>query len=221
MGTVDGMGTLIDGIFQFQNNEVKPKLKYYNDLAKGQSPKALFITCSDSRINPHLLTQTKPGELFVLRNAGNIVPAHGTSAGGEAGTIEYAISALGINNIIICGHSHCGAMKGLLHPESLTDLPAVSDWIKHAEATRHVLKHKCNHLNDDTLVTEAAKENVLVQLNNLRTLPAVSARLATGKIQLHGWVYMIESGEVMSYDDRQTQFYPLNNELSLVESRIN
>lgn len=203
------MKTLIDGIFQFQTNEVNPNQKYYKGLARGQSPKALFITCSDSRINPHLLTQTKPGELFVLRNAGNIVPSHGAGSGGEAGTIEYAVTALGIDNIIICGHSHCGAMKGLLNPETLTDLPAVGHWIKHAEATRQVVEHKCSTLDHDERVTEAAKENVLVQLNNLRTLPAVSARLATGQVQLHGWVYMIESGEVLSYDPAKNQFHPL------------
>ena len=212
------MKTLIDGIFQFQTEEVKPKLDYYKDLAKGQSPKALLITCSDSRIDPHLLTQTKPGELFVLRNAGNIVPAHGTGSGGEAGTIEYAVSALGIEHIIICGHSYCGAMKGLLHPDSLADLPAVGHWIKHAEATRQVIEHKCNHLDGDMRVIEAAKENVLVQLNNLRTLPAVSAKLSTGQVQLHGWVYMIESGEVLSYDDSQKEFYPLTNEQSHLEA---
>ncbi len=212
------MKTIIDGIFKFQQNEVSPRHNYYKDLAKGQSPQAMMITCSDSRINPHMITQTDPGELFVLRNAGNIVPAHSIESGGEAGTIEYAISALGIEHIIICGHSHCGAMKGLLDPESLSELPATASWIKNAEATRTVVEHKCSHMGDEERVLEAAKENVLVQLNNLRTLPAVSAKLATGQLEVHGWVYVIETGEMLCYSEEEGCFSPLVDESQILKN---
>lgn len=207
------MKKLIDGVFKFQSQEFYPRRDFFRELAKGQSPEVLFITCSDSRINPHMLTQTEPGELFVLRNAGNIVPAHGTGSGGEQGSIEYAVSVLGVAHIIICGHSHCGAMKGLLHAEDVKKkLPAVSKWLEHAEATRCVVEHKCGHLSEDDRIQEAAKENILVQLNNLRTLPPVGAKLAQGQLQLHGWVYMIDSGQVLSYDEVSKQFLPLFDE---------
>jgi len=208
---------ILEGILAFQKHEVNSRDGYYKELANGQSPSAMMITCSDSRIDPNLITQTDLGELFVLRNAGNIVPAHSQESGGEAGTIEYAIQALGVEHIIICGHSHCGAMKGLLNPESLATLPATASWIKNAEATRSVVEHKCGHLDDDEKVLEAAKENVLVQLNNLRTLPAVSAKLATGQLQVHGWVYEIETGEMLCYDEQEKSFSPLVDKLHPVE----
>lgn len=129
------MEKLIRGIHEFQSTHFSPQRELFQRLAGGQRPDALFITCSDSRIDPSLLTQTKPGELFILRNAGNIVPPYGAANGGEGATIEYAIRALGIRDIIVCGHTHCGAMQGLLQPEALEDLPAVRSWLSHAEAT--------------------------------------------------------------------------------------
>jgi len=211
------MKAIIDGVLKFQKNEFSSRRNYYKALAKGQSPKTMMITCSDSRINPHMITQTEPGELFVLRNAGNIVPAHAVGGNGDAGTIEYAVSALGVEDIIICGHSHCGAMAGLLNRDSLDDLPATRNWIKHAEATRCVVEHKCNHLKGEKLLLETIKENVLVQLNNLRTLPVVSAGLVMGKLRLHGWVYIIETGEVLCYSNTYNQFSLLSDETQATE----
>lgn len=212
------MKKLIDGIFKFQFDEIHSRPNYHKELAKGQSPSTLFITCSDSRIMPHMLTQTEPGELFMLRNAGNIIPAPGTACCGEAATIEYAVSVLGVNDIIVCGHSHCGAMKGLLHTEELNDLPAVRKWLEHAESTRRLVERKCAHLDDDERLMEAVKLNVLVQLNNLSKIPAINAKLAKNQIQLHGWVYMIESGEVLSYDRTNKQFQPLFDEPLTMET---
>ncbi|MES2462376.1 MAG: carbonic anhydrase [Armatimonadota bacterium] len=183
----------------------------FERLAEGQSPETLFITCSDSRINPNLLTQTQPGELFILRNAGNIVPPYGAANGGEGATIEYAVAALGVKDIIVCGHSHCGAMKGLLHPESLTELPQVSQWLGHAEATRRIMQENYQHLQDTALLTATVEENVLIQLENLRTHPAVAARLGRGQINLHGWVYKIETGEVFAFDPKENQFLPVSS----------
>ena len=136
------MQKLIQGIHQFQNHIVSTRIAEFKKLAQGQTPQALFIACSDSRINPNLLTQTEPGDLFILRNAGNIVPPHGAAQGGEGATIEYAVAALNIQDIIVCGHSLCGAMQGLLQPESLKGMPAVASWLNHAEATRRIMLEK-------------------------------------------------------------------------------
>ena len=126
------MQKLIQGIHQFQKESFRPLQGLFEELAKGQNPETLFITCSDSRIDPTLLTKAQPGDLFILRNAGNIIPPHGAGNGGEAATIEFAVAALGVKDIIICGHSHCGAMQGLLHPEQVASLPAVSSLSRRA-----------------------------------------------------------------------------------------
>lgn len=203
------MQKLIQGIHQFRQENFRPLQGLFEQLSKGQNPETLFITCSDSRIDPNLLTHSQPGDLFILRNAGNIVPPHGAANGGEAATIEFAVAALGIKDIIICGHSHCGAMKGLLQPEMVASLPAVAAWLSHAETTRRIVRENYGHLDGDRLVTATVEENVLVQLENLRTLPAVASRLVRGDLHLHGWVYKIETGEVFAYDFTSGQFGPV------------
>ena len=203
------MQKLIQGLHQFHQAEFASRQGLFEQLAKGQKPETLFITCSDSRIDPNLLTQSKPGDLFILRNAGNIVPPHGAANGGEAATIEFAVAALGVKDVIICGHSHCGAMQGLLQPEMVSSLPTVAAWLSHAETTRRVVHENYQHLEGPRLLTATIEENVLVQLENLRTLPAVAARLAAGKLKLHGWVYKIETGQVFAFDHESGQFLPL------------
>jgi carbonic anhydrase len=134
------MQKLIQGIHYFQANHFRPRQELFQRLANGQNPEVLFITCSDSRIDPSLITHTEPGELFILRNAGNIIPPYGVSSGGESATIEFAVAALGVQDIIMCGHSHCGAMKGLLAPETLKEMPALTAWLCHAESTRQIMR---------------------------------------------------------------------------------
>ena len=142
------MQKLIQGIHQFQSADFVSLKGLFQTLAKGQNPETLFITCSDSRIDPNMLTRSKPGELFIIRNAGNIIPPHGASSGGEAATVEFAVAALGVKDIIICGHSHCGAMKGLLEPDQVASLPAVASWLTHAETTKRIIRdHYQGHLN--------------------------------------------------------------------------
>lgn len=203
------MQKLIDGIHHFQSESFLPLQALFERLAEGQHPDTLFITCSDSRIDPTLLTNAQPGDLFILRNAGNIIPPHGAGVGGEAATIEYAVSVLGVKDIIICGHSHCGAMRGLLHAESLASLPDVSSWLSHAEMTRRIISDNYSHLDGEALLTATIEENVLVQLENLRTLPVVGSRLVKGDLHLHGWVYIIETGNVFAYDVESGQFMKL------------
>lgn len=204
------MQKLVQGIHQFQKNAFRSRKELFERLAHGQHPEALFITCSDSRVNPNLLTQTEPGELFILRNAGNIIPPNGAPPNGEHATIEFAVDSLGVTDIIVCGHSHCGALTGLLQPESLETMPAMAAWLSHAEATSRIMRENYPHLKGEALLTASIEENVLVQLENLRTLPSVAAKLAEGSLHLHGWVYKIETGEVFAYDAAEGQFVSLS-----------
>lgn len=207
------MHKLLEGIHHFQTTIFRPQRELFERLANGQNPDALFITCSDSRVNPNLITQTNPGDLFIMRNAGNLIPPYGSSSGGEAATIEYAIAVLKIKDIILCGHSHCGAMQALLNPRSVRQLPAISAWLGHAEATRRIIREKYHGSVDGDLLTLTAEENVLVQLENLRTHPAVAVALATGDLKLHAWMYKISTGEVFAYDPHRGQFAALQLEL--------
>jgi carbonic anhydrase len=203
------MQQLLDGIHRFQRHSFLPLQKLFERLAEGQHPQTLFITCSDSRIDPNLLTNSNPGNLFILRNAGNIIPPHGAGVGGEAATIEFAVSVLGVQDIIVCGHSHCGAMQGLLNPDLIQSLPDVSAWLLHAEMTRRIIKDNYSQLDGEALLNATIEENVLVQIENLRTLPSVGSRLVRGDLHLHGWVYVIETGEIFAYDVEVGQFAKL------------
>lgn len=204
------MQKLVQGIHQFRQEIFSSQERLFQRLVKGQQPLALFITCSDSRIDPSLLTQTEPGELFILRNAGNIVPPYGTIHGGEAATIEYAVGVLKVKDVIICGHSHCGAMGALLDPDSLSELPAVRSFLAFAESTQRIIKENYAHITDPKArQTASVEENVLVQLENLRTHPCVAAGLNRGDLKLHGWVYKFETGRVFGYDPESGQFHPV------------
>jgi len=201
------MKKLVEGVHKFKESEFNTKQELFEKLAKGQEPLALFITCSDSRVIPSMLTQSDPGDLFIIKNAGNIIPPHGAVKGGAAGTIEYAMKVLKVKDIIICGHSHCGAMNGLLHPGMLEELPAVKDWLAYSETTQLIISENYGHLTEDAdRLTAAVEENVLVQLEHIRTYPSVSAALRRGDVKLHGWVYKFETGEVFAYDPEQGQF---------------
>ncbi len=216
------MQKLIKGIQQFQQSAFELKKSLFERLSKGQQPSVLLITCSDSRIDPNLITQTDPGDLFVIRNAGNIVPPYGAVTGGEAATIEYAVSVLKVPDIIICGHSHCGAMGGLLAPESLSELPGVKSWLDYAEKTAQRVKEKYSNVEDKAdLLNAAVEQNVLVQLQNLKTHPCVDAALKAGKLKVHGWVYRFESGEVFAYHPDQANFELLHtSEPGLNETQL-
>jgi len=204
------MENLVRGVRQFQSTHFKDNQELFARLSHGQQPETLLITCSDSRIAPDLLMQTKPGDIFVLRNAGNIIPPYGASNGGEGATVEYALVALKVRYVIVMGHSHCGAMNSLLHPKDLKSLPLVSSWLKHAEATRSVVKENYSDLEGEKLLNATIKENVLTQLDNLRTYPAVAAGLTKGDLTLHGWVYHIESGQVLTFDPGRSRFVPMS-----------
>ncbi|GAA5785742.1 carbonic anhydrase [Chitiniphilus shinanonensis] len=203
------MKKLFEGAHRFRTQTHPYRRQLFRTLAKGQRPEVLFITCSDSRIDPNLLTHTEPGDLFVLRNAGNIVPPHGSGGGGEQATIDYAVEVLGVEHIVVCGHTDCGAMKALFDPASLEGLPTVGRWLSYAEATRSVVRCTCQQLPAGEQLDEAIRQNVRVQLNHLRTIPSVNARLAQRRLQLHGWVYDIAQGDVLVLDEASGLFSSL------------
>lgn len=206
------MDRIIPGVHRFYSSVFAPQRTFFEMLAsKQQTPRALFITCSDSRVDPNLITQTEPGDLFLLRNAGNIVPPYGAANGGEGATIEYAVAVLGVKHIIVCGHSHCGAMKALFKPELYQELPAVSRWFRYAEATRRLVTERYADLVGAEFDRAAIEENVLVQLNNLSTHPYVTARVARGQLHLFGWYYDIGQGLIFAYDPETGIFAPLTD----------
>ena len=209
------MHRLVAGVHHFQSNIFRSDREFFEKLTAGQRPEALFITCSDSRINPNLITQTRPGELFILRNAGNIVPPHGAACSGEAATVEFALVELKIHDIIVCGHSHCGAVKAILNPEAIRDaMPIVYSWLQNAESTRRIMRNKYEDLSEADLWNVAVQENVLVQIENLRTHPAVALGLSRGELKLHGWVYKMETGQIFAFSPDTGQFLPLDQEIA-------
>ena len=203
------MEKIVKGLFQFQDAVFPEHQDDFKRLAATQAPEVLLVTCADSRIVPTLITQTKPGELFICRNAGNIVPSHGDVNGGVSATIEYAVMALNVKDIIVCGHSDCGAMKGILYPELVEQMPNVKAWLRHGDVVRQIMRENYPHLHGEELLRAAIEENVVAQIGNLHTHPSVAARLRRGDLRIHGWVYDIASGSVRSWDPESRKFSPL------------
>ncbi|HEU0044825.1 carbonic anhydrase [Sphingomonas sp.] len=204
------MNELIGRVFDFQSRVFPDQSALYAQLAQhGQSPKALMISCADSRVVPEDILQAAPGDLFVCRNAGNIVPAFATQNGGVSSTVEYAVAALGVRDIIVCGHSDCGAMKALMNPSMLTGMPNVAAWLRHSHAAQCVVDASYPDLEGADAVRAAAQENVVVQLSHLRTHPSVAAGIARGEIALHGWFFDIQQGCVLALDGESGRFMPI------------
>ena len=204
------MKALIDGFLKFQNEAFPQRSELFKHLATTQQPGTLFITCSDSRVVPELLTQQEPGELFVIRNAGNIVPSYSPHPGGVSATVEYAVAVLGVSDIVICGHSDCGAMRAVLNPDSLEKMPTVKAWLRHAEVAKTMVHDNCNCTDEKDSMPILTEENVIAQLQHLRTHPSVASRMANGHLFIHGWVYNIETSEIKAYDADQGRFLPLD-----------
>jgi carbonic anhydrase len=192
----------LGGISRFQKHVYPKHQDLFERLALGQRPEALFITCADSRIDPCLLTQTKPGQLFICRVIGNVVPPYPDAIGGVSATIEYAVGVLQVPEVIVCGHTDCGVMRGALNPDALEAYPSVTAWLRYANVDQRAQEPTTEHL---LALTEA---NVVAQLNNLRSHPTVATRLELGDLALHGWVYHIGSGAVTTYSDETRMFDP-------------
>lgn len=200
------MKKLFDGLTRFRKEQYEEDAPLFQRLASGQDPDVLFITCSDSRVVPNLVTQTKPGDLFVIRNAGNMVAPYGAGEHSVAGTIEYAVDALAVKDIVVCGHTKCGAVTAILQPDSLDSLPEVRRFLEQAETTRRLAEKCLGHLEGEARIRAAIQANVLVQMTNLRTHPSVATALAQGRLNLHGWVYDFTKGSVLTYDPREGTF---------------
>lgn len=203
------MDRILKGLSYFQKRVYPRHRELFHKLALGQKPDALFITCADSRIDPCLLTQTKPGELFICRVIGNIVPPYPDAIGGVSATIEYAVGVLGVPDVIVCGHTDCGVMKGVLNPEALEPLTSVSAWLNYAQPARKAVESQEKRSAGADFLMALTERNVVQQLANLRTHPAVSARLEQGDLHLHGWVYHLAEGVVTSCDPDREVFAPL------------
>uniref|UniRef100_UPI0040395F74 carbonic anhydrase n=1 Tax=Variovorax sp. BK018 TaxID=3450241 RepID=UPI0040395F74 len=202
------MKSFIKGAMKFQA-DVFPKMSsLFKTLATSQKPGALFITCSDSRVIPELLTQQQPGDVFVIRNAGNIVPSYSSEPGGVTASVEYALGVLGVTDIVVCGHSDCGAMTAIAKHTCLDHLPAVAGWLRHADAAK-VVNEAHTHDTPTAKVSSMVYANVVAQLANIRTHPTVALALEQGRLSLHGWVYDIESGDVKALDGKHGIFVSL------------
>lgn len=166
-----------------------------------------MISCADSRVLPEAITRSGPGELFVCRNAGNIVPPFATANGGVSSAIEYAVVALGVRDVIVCGHSDCGAMKGLCCPHLLEPMPNVAAWLRHSHAAQKLCRESYPaDLDAAEKLRNMALENVVVQLSHLRTHPSVASGIARGEIALHGWYVDIHAGQVLGLDGETGRF---------------
>jgi len=203
----DSLLGLLKGVEDFSDKVFPETRQLFSELAEGQSPHTLFITCADSRVVPEMITQTQPGELFVCRNIGNIVPGYGEMLGGVSAVVEYAVMVLGVQHVVVCGHTDCGAMKGLLNPESTKDLPTVDAWLRNAQAAKSAVFAR--KLEGAEAMQAVIEENVRLQLTHLRTHPAVSAALANDALNLQGWVYGIGDGKVTILDETTNRFTPL------------
>lgn len=199
------MEKLIAGLRYFRENLVWQRQEAFERSVKGQKPFALLVACSDSRVLPETLMQADPGDVFVARNAGNLIPPPDTPSG-EAATVEYAVAALGVTDIIVCGHYRCGAVNALLHPEQVAGLPKVAEWLAHAAESRTVMERDHPHLEGESRWDTAVEQNVLVQVQNLSRHPVVAAGLAAGTLRLHAWVLRFESGDVVAYDPHAREF---------------
>ena len=205
------MQKLVDGVHTFHSEYFAKHRGLFRRLAqRGQSPETIFITCSDSRVVPNLITSTEPGDLFIVRNVGNVVPDV-RNPGGTAAAIEYAVEVLGVTNIVVCGHTHCGAINAILNPETMDRLPFVRRWLAQGERVRKIVAERYAHLDEDGRMLAAVEENVLVQLENLRAFPNIAERLERGALTIAGWVYELASGDVFEFDPRAGQFAPVGS----------
>lgn len=203
------MQKLVKGIHSFRNGYFASHRQLFEQLATvGQNPETLFITCSDSRVVPNLITNAPPGELFIVRNIGNVVPRTDLP-GGTAAAIQYAVEVLNVENIILCGHTQCGAMQAILNPQRIEKLTYVKRWLEPTASVRRVIEERYAHLSPEDRLTAAVQENVLTQLENLREYPFVAERLEAGTLHLSGWVFNLAHGEVFNYDPALGEFVSL------------
>jgi carbonic anhydrase len=203
------MERLIEGHKRFLAEAFPARRDQFHLLAEGQQPETLFVTCADSRIVPDLILQSQPGDLFICRNAGNVIPRAGEPAGGVSATIEYAVQVLRVRHLIVCGHSDCGVIRALMNPGNLAGLDSVKDWLQHVEPAWAYVDEVERNAGELTRHTALTHANVLVQLDNLRTHEYIQRALAEKRLRIHGWYYDILSGRIERYEEGAGRFVNL------------
>jgi carbonic anhydrase len=202
----DALNRIARGVSKFQTEIYPAQREMFERLKTGQEPLAMFVTCADARVNPNLVTQTDPGEIFIERNPGNIIPPHLEFIGGVTAGIEYAMLALKVPVIVVCGHTDCGVMKALLAPEQVESMPGVQDWMSHAFEARQRMLQECVDAPEAERLRRMTELNVLEQIENLKTHPSVRARLLSDEIEIRGWVYNIGDGSIREADPQSGKF---------------
>ena len=203
------MERLYKGVLKFQESYFKKEKDFFKRLSKGQDPDVLFMTCSDSRVDPHLVTQSGPGDLFILRNIGNIIPPFNAlkDKNSTAAAIEYAVMVLKVSDIIVCGHSNCGAMRALLGDEKeIEDMPHLRDWLRIAHPVKEHVTSVFGSESTEVIQCYTEKENVLEQIENIETYPFVEKAILEGRLFLHGWYFDIGTGRMSAYIPSENRF---------------
>lgn len=213
---IAGMQRLLEGVHRFRQDEFGKYKAMFKRLSRhGQKPHTLFITCADSRVLAELITQSNPGDLFVIKNVGNIVPACTITEGynSTGAGIEFAVEVLGVTDVVVCGHSGCGAIAALMSRQADWTLKHLNSWVELAAPVRELIESKYQHLTDPEERARAAEEeNVLFSIEQLRSYPCVERRLAEGSLRLHAWFFKIGTGELFAYDPEQKQFIPITGD---------
>jgi carbonic anhydrase len=206
---------LKSGVRRFQAEVYPDRAEIFTQAAsEKQQPHTLFITCADSRVDPNLITSSDTGEVFVTRNIGNMVPAYGEMLGGVSAVVEFAVSGLGVQHIVICGHTHCGAMQALLEPNSVDNMPTVRSWLKNAHAALQVTESiKAMNGGERDVLEVLTEQNVLLQMQHLKTHPSVAGAMALGRLSISGWIYNIGTGDVCVVEDGKQTFTPVGESL--------
>ena len=207
------MRHLLLGLIEFRENNLPLYAERFRELSAGQEPDTLFITCADSRVVPNLLLSTDPGDLFTMRNVGNLIPpatTDGVSTGdlSEASAIEYAVSVLEVPYVVVCGHSECGAMKAVLNPDAVAGAPNLGRWLYHADEAAFRLTR------DGPLDGSLSRHDQLSQLDHLRTYPVVRDRVAEGRLQLYGWWFDVGSGDMYAWHEAERRFVLIDRDFA-------
>ena len=203
------MDRLIEGHKRFLAEVFPGRRTEFKLLAEGQRPEWLFITCSDSRVVPDLIFDTEPGDLFLARNVGNVVPVVSQDVDGVTATIEYAVEVLKVKSAIVCGHSDCGALKAALDKKELEHLPKARRWLSHVEAAFSHRQPENPADGEHAELGALIRGNVVAQLWNLRAQPPVARAVVEGRLTVHGWYYDILTGRIEQYDEQMRRFFPL------------
>ncbi len=213
MKSQEALAKIVQGVKKFQTEVYPAQRGMFESLKARQQPMVMFITCADSRVVPNLFTQTGPGDIFIERNPGNLVPQYGEFVGGVSSGVEYGMLVLKVPLVIICGHTDCGVMKSLLHPEQVHDLPAVQEWMRHASEARHRIMRDHSDATEGEKLRLITEYNVLAQIEHLKSHPSVQSRVNRGEVEIHGWVYDIGDGSIWAAEPETGKFARVGEEL--------